>query len=289
MRPLTLFIFALAVAAPAPAAVYYESVDAGALPFMAEDVLLAGPVDSLEGRIAHSFDTDLFRIRIDDPAAFSARANVVAGYAPDPQLFLFDQWGRGIVANDNWLPSPLPQIPSGTLQGWSPGTYLLGVSPAGNDPLQLAGERIFPDVATGLTEPAELARFIPLFDWTRDPAAIGGTYAIELTGVSQSPTLPGDYNNDGTVDAADYTVWRDHLGSGTALPNDDTAGVGQDDYDRWGANYGENLGSGSVTTIPEPIALALSLIAIVVCDATRLRKKRAWVANSTQARKCSVT
>ena len=28
-----------------------------------------------------------------------------------------------------------------------------------------------------------------------------------------APALPGDYNNDGTVDAADYVVWRDTLGS----------------------------------------------------------------------------
>ena len=33
------------------------------------------------------------------------------------------------------------------------------------------------------------------------------------TGVlSVVSTLPGDYNGDGVVDAADYTVWRDNLG-----------------------------------------------------------------------------
>ena len=29
-------------------------------------------------------------------------------------------------------------------------------------------------------------------------------------------TLPGDYNADGIVDAADYTVWRDNLGRDSA-------------------------------------------------------------------------
>ncbi len=38
--------------------------------------------------------------------------------------------------------------------------------------------------------------------------------------------LPGDYNGNGFVDAADYTLWQDNLGSGTSLPNDDTTGVG---------------------------------------------------------------
>ena len=32
--------------------------------------------------------------------------------------------------------------------------------------------------------------------------------------------LPGDYNQDGIVNAADYTVWRDNLGSPDSLPND---------------------------------------------------------------------
>ncbi len=47
------------------------------------------------------------------------------------------------------------------------------------------------------------------------------------------PPLWGDYNEDGKVDASDYVVWRDSLGSALSLPNDDTVGVGPDDYDRW--------------------------------------------------------
>jgi hypothetical protein len=56
-------------------------------------------------------------------------------------------------------------------------------------------------------------------------------------------SLGGDYNSDGIVDAADYTVWRDNLGKPTALPNDTTAGVGPDDYTRWKANFGQSGGS----------------------------------------------
>jgi hypothetical protein len=80
--------------------------------------------------------------------------------------------------------------------------------------------------------------------------------------------LPGDYNENGVVDAADYTVWRDRLGSPVSLPNDDTDGVGLDDYDRWKANFGATLpaaggGSGlapsALTTavVPEPGTLVL--------------------------------
>jgi hypothetical protein len=84
--------------------------------------------------------------------------------------------------------------------------------------------------------------------------------------------VPGDYNENGIVDAADYTVWRNKLGSGTSLPNDDTAGVGADDYTRWKTHFGQSGGSGSGATVavPEP-ATALLIILAVVGVSTRRR------------------
>ena len=70
------------------------------------------------------------------------------------------------------------------------------------------------------------------------------------------PVLPGDYNADGVVDAADYTVWRDLLGQAAALPNE-TVTLGMvtiEDYDEWTANFGSTLGSDSLSnaSVPEP-------------------------------------
>jgi hypothetical protein len=88
--------------------------------------------------------------------------------------------------------------------------------------------------------------------------------------------LPGDYNQDGTVNAADYTVWRNNLGSLTALPNDNTPGVDAGDYDRWKTHFGESAGSGASASVdaasvnaavPEPSALVLfagTLIALAM-------------------------
>ena len=81
-----------------------------------------------------------------------------------------------------------------------------------------------------------------------------------------TPSLGGDYNNNGVVDAADYVVWRNNLGSGISLPNDDTAGVGQDDYTRWRGNFGQTSGAAAsvseVAPVPEPTALLLLGLAI---------------------------
>ena len=84
--------------------------------------------------------------------------------------------------------------------------------------------------------------------------------------------LPGDYNQNGTVDAADYVLWRNNLGSGTALANDDTPGVGQDDYTRWRANLALRLlgcarqrcGVSANGTVPKPASAALLFVGIVM-------------------------
>jgi hypothetical protein len=65
--------------------------------------------------------------------------------------------------------------------------------------------------------------------------------------------VSGDYNNDGVVNAADYTMWRDALGTSTTLPNDTTPGsVVQADYNVWVANYGQS--ASAATAVPEPAA-----------------------------------
>jgi hypothetical protein len=168
------------------AEVYNEAGDAGQLQQSAQEVAMSGPIDAIQGRIGNAFDVDLFRIGIDDPSIFSARISAAGTQLPDPQLFLFDDRGLGVVASDDWLYSPMPQIPWGTLRGYAPGTYLLGVSPADADPWGALGE-IFPDVASGLSHPSGLSRFDRLLSWSHDYMATGGTYNIELSGAVGVP------------------------------------------------------------------------------------------------------
>lgn len=54
----------------------------------------------------------------------------------------------------------------------------------------------------------------------------------------------GDYNGDGAVDAIDYAVWRETLGSTEDLgaDGDDDGMIDSDDFDLWQANYGATGG-----------------------------------------------
>lgn len=70
--------------------------------------------------------------------------------------------------------------------------------------------------------------------------------------------LPGDYSGNGIVDAADFTIWRDHLGSHTWLPGDTTPGlVSSEDYEVWADFCGVERLPYNVPPVPEPDALVL--------------------------------
>lgn len=93
-------------------------------------------------------------------------------------------------------------------------------------------------------------------------------------------TLPGDYNADGAVNAADYVVWRKKLGNSAALSNgDDTPGAGADDYARWRTHFGQAAagaasGLGELNSVPEPISMLLLLAGACVLElAGRLSRK----------------
>ena len=94
--------------------------------------------------------------------------------------------------------------------------------------------------------------------------------------------LIGDYNDNGVVDAADYTVWRDKLGAaGSTLganrdPANGSGPVSAADYNSWKANFGSSLGSGNgsssgLSSVPEPSSGFLFVLSICVAAGTRLR------------------
>jgi hypothetical protein len=100
------------------------------------------------------------------------------------------------------------------------------------------------------------------------------------------PSLDGDYNGDGVVDAVDYTVWRNNLGDATEADinhNGDGDGVGPNDYTWWKQRYGNTaagsgagaggLASASGAPVPEPAAW-LSLFAASFCVPRRAFRDR---------------
>ena len=68
--------------------------------------------------------------------------------------------------------------------------------------------------------------------------------------LSTTMVLTGDFNYDGVVDAADYTVWQDNGGDPI-------------DYRSWKNHFGDSIFGGSeAAPVPEPATLLLTLLAM---------------------------
>jgi hypothetical protein len=98
-----------------------------------------------------------------------------------------------------------------------------------------------------------------------------GSYNVFLAKYRDQPTVPGDYNYDGAVNAADYVLWRKAVGqtgSGLTADGNQNGSVDAADYDMWRAHFSQPAGSGSaastITTIPEPASLSILLAAGLV-------------------------
>jgi hypothetical protein len=81
------------------------------------------------------------------------------------------------------------------------------------------------------------------------------------------------------VDAADYVVWRDRLGTATTLPNEVSGvtpgSVTNEDYTAWRARFGRTSGAGASlgfgAAVPEPRSeIVLATAAILMLIGTRL-------------------
>ncbi len=93
----------------------------------------------------------------------------------------------------------------------------------------------------------------------------------------QAVPLPGDYNQNGSVDAADYIIWRRTLGqSGIGLAADGNGNkqIDNGDYNIWRSHFGQSVASEFLahTAVPEPANfILLTLAATGWC----LRRSRA--------------
>ena len=114
-------------------------------------------------------------------------------------------------------------------------------------------------------------------DLTIGASAKTGTYPITVKFAGDGPFgsstsfnlkisgagVPGDYNGNGVVDAADYVLWR----KGGPLQNEvDTPGtVNAADYSAWRARFGSTSDSGAlfeITSVPEAATGALLIFGL---------------------------
>ncbi|TWT92931.1 hypothetical protein Pla108_40710 [Botrimarina colliarenosi] len=92
---------------------------------------------------------------------------------------------------------------------------------------------------------------------TRLDAALLTDLGYQVEGAYPDGFLHGDYNDDGLVNAADYTVWRDAEAGSTTLANDPSfTEINLDDLLAWQDRYGH---SAIALTVPVPSGALIAL------------------------------
>jgi PEP-CTERM motif-containing protein len=174
------------------AQIYTEIGDAGQTLAGAQTTGILGgqPLNTIVGTISTGTDADLFLITLTAPTTFSA--TTTGGLTlMDTALFLFDGMGNAIFTNDDANGMSLQStLPAGTgfTMTLGPGTYYLGISLSGNEPINQNGQLLFEAYingdSTSLRGPASGINPSTEFDFNGNTSfSETGVYEIDLTGV----------------------------------------------------------------------------------------------------------
>ena len=171
-------------------------------------------LESISGSL--SGDADLYKIFLTGGQTFSATTvsaktaeiptNQLIGIpidvVIDPKIYLFDEQGNGVYANDDLFGSSQSTLPSGP-GGFSPeasGIYFLGISGTGYNAVSAEERQIFPggEPFDQIAGPTGAGGGLPLVGFAGDTSASSGDYTISLTGaqtIAAEVVNPGSNNN----------------------------------------------------------------------------------------------
>jgi Lysyl oxidase len=106
--------------------------------------------------------------------------------------------------------------------------------------------------------------------------------------VPEPQILPGDYNGDDRVDAADYVAWRNTIGQnlpqGTGADGNGDGTIGPADYDLWRTKFGSRAESSGASTpaVPEPASIVPATIGFWLLLARARFRLFGWNASSRE-------
>lgn len=179
------------------AVTYTEPGDAGQTPAMVQSTGLSNGVSltAISGNLSSMNDADLYQFQITSATAFSV--STVGGSTLDTALFLFTSTGVAIAANDDGNGTTVQStLASGNslYANLAPGTYFLGISLSGNEPVNTANQLLF------------------------DGYPGGDTTATRGAAAGVNPTTLSDFNglSSDVETATAYTI--NLTGSATAVP-----------------------------------------------------------------------
>ncbi len=173
---------------------YVEVGDAGSSAATAQGTgSVAGQLlTSIAGNISATADADFYWITISSPSLFSA--STVGGSFVDTQLYLFTVNGAPVYLNDDANgTSTQSRLPPGSIFGpQTAGTYILGISVSGVDPVNSTNQTLFAPAifSTDVRGPASNTFGTVAGVIDNSSFADFGAYNISLTGAATAVAVP---------------------------------------------------------------------------------------------------
>ena len=210
---------------------------------------------------------------------------VVEGGGVGPLVTTYDKTSFGVIDSVAFNTS-LPGAPPTRVYS-NPNHELLGISIGWADVYSrnLRGQRI--DITGIPSGQYWLEVVVDPYNRIQETDNTNNTTRILVNLVIPPPQIiPGDYNGDDIVDAADYTVWRETLGqmlaindAGTGADGNGNAAIDLADFSVWKSNFGktrDSFGAGAIadprSAVPEPGTLLLAALALFGAPRARRRK-----------------
>ena len=203
------------------------------------------------------------------PLITTSESNIDGGDFSPPADSEFKS-GDFSVTNDDWEVSIIDNTGTVVLgpfgEAYGPGTPWGGAKVSSNEVARLQMDPTG-EVAslTSAYEDGETSTFGQPNVWND----LGDTQDFTALRSWFTGSVDGDYNGDGVVDQADYTLWRNTLGSTTNLAADGNGDnvVNVADYLYWKARFGDGFSalgaSAGLVAVPEPATSLMAVAALL--------------------------
>jgi hypothetical protein len=220
--------------------------------------------------VGQTFSMDVDGSALNPSARAFTTGNTIQLFGPGGQNERFGLFTNNRYLNDTWVATgdvstgiPAANAFHLAFTVVTPDTYNLTLSPIGG------GTPFFTQTGAPLTGVAGTGiNLLRISAYGTGSSADGTNELFFKNLMVTTPSLAGDYNNNGWVDAADYVVWRQTLnrtGGGLAADGNGDGRVDASDYSTWRTSFAASSGAaiGAIASVPEPSAFFIVFVAAV--------------------------